>query len=110
MLWHGIKMWHPSKKIVEEVVQSVTEEVVQSVKEDNVIKMDIDGPTAYDIEIATLIYEMNRVGIRTGCSCQGHNGKDAYISIILEKDTTYEYRKDGFCPGRDELILRWRRK
>ncbi len=63
-----------------------------------------------DPEISALIAEMNRVGIHTACSCQGHDGGDAYVSIHLGDGTSYEYRKDIFGPGQDELVLKWRRK
>ena len=87
-----------------------SEEVMEFVENDDIIKMDIAINNMFDTEIASLIYEMNRVGIRTGCSCQGHNREDAYISICLDKDITYKYRKDGFGIGRDELIIRWKIK
>jgi hypothetical protein len=69
-----------------------------------------DHGTPIDTEIASLVAEMNRVGIHTTCSCQGHEGSEAYVSIRLGEGTTYEHRKDIFGPGQDELTLRWRRK
>jgi hypothetical protein len=63
-----------------------------------------------DTRIAALVAEMNRVGIHTTCSCQGHDGGEAYVGIRLGEGTTYEYRKDIFGPGQDELTLRWIRK
>ena len=62
--------------------------------------------TPIDREIAALVGEMNRVGIHTTCSCQGHVGQDgAYISIKVGEGTTYDYRDDT-----KELTLRWRRQ
>ena len=61
-----------------------------------------------DPEISALIEEMNRVGIHTACSCQGHDGGDAYVSIHLGDGTAYEYRKDIFGQGQDELVLKWK--
>ncbi len=66
--------------------------------------------TPIDTQIAALVAEMNRVGIHTTCSCQGHEGGEAYVSIRLVEGTTYEHRKDIFGPGQDELTIRWRRK
>ncbi len=65
--------------------------------------------TPIDTEITALVAEMNRVGIHTTCSCQGHDG-EAYIGIRLGDGTSYKHRKDIFGPGQDELTLRWRRK
>lgn len=69
-----------------------------------------DTGTPIDTEIAALVAEMNRVGIHTTCSCQGHDGSEAYVSIRLDEGTTYEHRKDIFGLGQDELVLKWRRK
>jgi len=66
--------------------------------------------TPIDKEIAALVAEMNRVGIKTTCSCQGHDNGEAYVSIRLGEGTTYLHRKDIFGPGQDELTLKWRRK
>ena len=71
---------------------------------------DDEPSTPIDTEIAALIAEMNRVGIETTCSCQGHEDGEAYISIRLGEGTTYNHRKDVFGPGQDELTLRWRRR
>jgi len=61
--------------------------------------------TPIDKEIAALVAEMNRVGIKTTCSCQGEVEQDgAYISIRVGEGTTYDYRDDT-----KELTLRWRR-
>ncbi len=65
-------------------------------------------PPSFGNEIASLVAEMNHVGIHTTCSCQGHG--EAYVSIRLGEGTTYEHRKDIFGPGQDELVLRWKRK
>ncbi len=72
---------------------------------------DDERGTSIDKEIAVLVAEMNRVGIKTTCSCQGHDGGESYVSIRLGEGTTYIHRKDIFGrPGLDELTLRWRRK
>jgi hypothetical protein len=68
-----------------------------------------DSGTSIDTEIAALVAEMNRVGIRTACSCQTDGG-EAYVCIRLGEGTTYEHRKDIFGPGQDELVLRWKLK
>lgn len=116
-------------------LKKLWKESVDFVKDDGVIHMDIniqndhettpmDMPcrppsfggdetpqcTAIDTEIATLVAEMNRVGIHTTCSCQGHDNGEAYVSIRLDDGTSYEHRKDVFGPGQDELTIRWRRE
>lgn len=73
-------------------------------EKDDVVKMVVCGRSDIDSEIANLITEMNRVGIRTTCSCQGHNGQPAYICIQLSEKVTYKYREDL-----NELVIIWKR-
>jgi len=99
-MFEGLKkLWKEAKQKAEDT-------------DDSVIRMNIsvDEPTPIDIEIAVLVAEMNRVGIETVCSCQGHDDGEAYVSIRLGEGTTYNHRKDIFGPGQDELTLKWRRK
>lgn len=44
--------------------------------------------TSIDTEIAALVAEMNRVGIHTTCSCQGHDGGEAYIGSVMARHTS----------------------
>lgn len=37
----------------------------------------------FDRELAPLLEEMNKVGIKTVASCSGHNARPAYIAIDL---------------------------
>jgi hypothetical protein len=66
-----------------------------------------DSGTPIDTEIAALVAEMNRVGIKTICSCHGTDG-EAYVSIRLGEGTTYNHRILGPC--QEELTLKWRMK
>lgn len=63
-----------------------------------------------DKQISILVAEMNKVGIKTTCSCQGHEGGEAYIAFRLDDGTRYSHRKDIFGLGQDELVIYWRRK
>jgi hypothetical protein len=107
------KLWQEAKqKAADEWDKEHTVFMPPAVFENTHETMAVDlslSPNVKDIdtEIAVLVAEMNRVGIHTTCSCQGHDGGEAYISIRLGEGTTYEHRKDIFGPGQDELTLKW---
>ncbi|MFH0903750.1 MAG: hypothetical protein V1854_00995 [Methanobacteriota archaeon] len=103
-------MFEKLKKLWQECKDRVDAEHTIEMTESTPVDLSGDASTPIDTEIAALVAEMNRVGIHTTCSCQGHDGGKAYVSIRLGESTTYEYRKDIFGPGQDELVLIWKRK
>lgn len=77
--------------------------IVQNVHKNTLVNISQNMYACIDTEIAALVAEMNRVGIKTTCSCQGDTEQDgAYISIKVGEGTTYDYRDDT-----KELTLRW---
>lgn len=123
------KIWHEAKIYAEEMDdrvikmppavfenehETVQVNLSQKSERDTCLQLSFGGDehsgTHIDTEIAALVAEMNKVGIHTTCSCQGHNEDEAYIGIRLGEGTSYSYRKDIFGPGQDELTLRWKRK
>jgi hypothetical protein len=60
-----------------------------------------------DADLAPLILELNRLGLKTRNSCQGGGKRKkprAYISIQLDGDTCFE-----FNPKYNSLTIRWNR-
>ena len=57
-----------------------------------------------DTEIASLILELHRVGLKTTNSCQGTSNNYAYLSIQLGKTSRFDYYAE-----KNILTIRWDR-
>ena len=61
-----------------------------------------------DVEMISLLHELNNVGLRTTQHCIGHDGEGdemAYLSIAIQPDMDIGIRYDD----RPRLIIRWNR-